>query len=195
MLNCCGFQPLCSHLILQLTVKTALISHSETIFVCGAAHLYSFAAVSTAVTEAVGDGLVFEMKAEVFTGARRSFRDHRPDGETERVIHRLSPPHGLNMWDLTLPDLKRWEGPIYDLRAISWGPFQIHFNSSSSRHLHTQHRCQFGEILLVHRTLRFVMLHLRSIKSIKHISTVWRLNVMSGLMDCDSSQGSLAADG
>lgn len=44
--------------------------------------------------------------------------------------------------------------------------------------LHTQHRCQFGEILLVYRTLCFVMLHLRSIKSIKHISTVWRLYVM-----------------
>ncbi len=79
-------------LILQLTVKTALISHSKPIFVCGAAHLSSFAAVSRAVTEAVGDGLAFEMKVEVVTGARRSFTDHRPDGETERVIL-FSPPH------------------------------------------------------------------------------------------------------
>ncbi|KAL1264767.1 hypothetical protein QQF64_005122 [Cirrhinus molitorella] len=125
--------------ILQLTGKTALISHSKTIFVCGAAHLYSFEAVSRAVTEAVGDGLAFEMKAEVVTGARRSFRDHRPDGETERVIQSFSPPRGRNTRDLalSLPDLKRWADPIYDLRAISWGPFQMHFNSSSSRHLFT----------------------------------------------------------
>lgn len=191
-------------LILQLTVKTALISHSKTIFVWGEAHLYSFEAVTTAVTEAVGDGLAFKMKAEVVSGARRSFTDHRPDGETERLIQSraelCSPPHSCNTQDLFLPELKRWADPIdthipqsqSDIMGSISNSFQ-QFHQQAS--LHTQHRCQFGEILLVYRSLCFVMLHLRSIKSIKHISTVWHRYVMPSLTDCDSSQDSLTADG
>lgn len=163
-------------LILQLTVKTALISHSKTIFVCEEAHLYSSEAVTTGVTEAVGDGLAFKMKAEAVSGAKRSFRDHSPDGETESEL--FSPPHGR-----ITQDLKPWADPIHthitpshsDIMGSISNSFQ-QFHQQTS--LHTQHRCQFGEILLVYRTLCFVMLHLRSIKYIKHISSVWRLYVM-----------------
>ncbi len=126
-------------LILQLTVKTALISHSKNIFVCGAAHLYSFAAVSRMVTEAIGDGLAFEMKAEVVTGARRSFRDHRPDGETERVIL-FSPPHARSRSLSRSQTMGGSHGRSQsDIMGSISNAFQ-QFQQQAS--LHTQHRCQ-----------------------------------------------------